>query len=292
MRKRITLSADQLDQVAKLRRGKGYSWLKIEGETGVPRRIAKREYERWESERGREILQTVRREVAADEFKQHLEALLAMAADFGNILRLPAPAEIRPADEVVRLRVGEMSGYRFQDDDLSPLEHLSPRQRRWLYEGLRVHTRETVPWDKLDQWARDWGRYCDARGLLETEPQVKAAVRALPERIEDSGTEIGNGTWAVIWNRLMSGSLGPSSPEALVESVGNLWSDEHQGGHDRSLEALIESLVRVILASDAVRRARQALARMRASAELLEEALDPMKVRPTLLRTRCEFCPA
>ena len=44
--KKIVLSHNQLEQVLNLRE-KGISWVKIEKETGIARRIAKRKYDEW-----------------------------------------------------------------------------------------------------------------------------------------------------------------------------------------------------------------------------------------------------
>ena len=44
--KKVLLSHDQLEQVINLRE-KGLSWVKIEKEKGIARRIAKREYDQW-----------------------------------------------------------------------------------------------------------------------------------------------------------------------------------------------------------------------------------------------------
>lgn len=86
MVKRIELSESQLESVIQLRQRRGYSWLRIERETHIPRRVAKREYLRWEQQQAREDLQTARREVAAEEFREHLDALLDLAVEFAILL--------------------------------------------------------------------------------------------------------------------------------------------------------------------------------------------------------------
>ena len=67
--KRKTLSQKDLDRIAELRQ-RGTSWLGIEKETGIPRYVAKREYQLWEKSSTLQELRGVRLRLAEDEFKR------------------------------------------------------------------------------------------------------------------------------------------------------------------------------------------------------------------------------
>ena len=76
--KRVVLSNSQLEQVLSLRQN-GLSWVKIQRETGIPRRIARRDYE----ESQQRQLESARKDVAAQEYRLHLDLLWCPRKD-GN----------------------------------------------------------------------------------------------------------------------------------------------------------------------------------------------------------------
>ena len=51
----------------------GASWLKIQDETGIPRRTIKRAYEEWESTKSYDELKQARIHVAGEEFRDHID---------------------------------------------------------------------------------------------------------------------------------------------------------------------------------------------------------------------------
>ena len=99
--KKIVLSNSQIQQVINLR-DSGISWVKIEKETGIARRITKREYDEWAAKQSQRQLEDARKEVAAQEYRLHVGLLSRMAEFLLDSLVIPAPlTDLRMADEVM-----------------------------------------------------------------------------------------------------------------------------------------------------------------------------------------------
>ena len=92
MRRRIRLTDEQLRRASKMK-ASGESWVAMERELGVHRQIVKREY--LESEKRQVLidLKNVRQEVAAEDFKEHLELLSALGEEIGPPLGARFPLE-------------------------------------------------------------------------------------------------------------------------------------------------------------------------------------------------------
>ena len=89
------LAPEELDKIIKLKK-LGTSWLRIERETGINRRTAKRAYEKWEHSQSPEILREARREVCAQAFNYHLNSLTTLAGSLVvNLSVPPSPDEIK-----------------------------------------------------------------------------------------------------------------------------------------------------------------------------------------------------
>ena len=100
--KKIVLSNNQIQQVVNLR-DSGISWVKIEKETGIARRIVKRDYDEWAAKQSQRQLEDARKEVVAQEYRMHLDLLSQMANLLLDSLVIPHPlTDLRRADEVMR----------------------------------------------------------------------------------------------------------------------------------------------------------------------------------------------
>ena len=86
--KRGELAPEELDKVIKLKKI-GTSWLRIEHETGISRRTAKRAYEKWEHSQSPEVLREARKDVAAKAFLDHLKSLTTLAVSLVTSLSVP-----------------------------------------------------------------------------------------------------------------------------------------------------------------------------------------------------------
>lgn len=290
MKKRIQLTSEQLETIVQLRQV-GTSWLGIQKKGGIPRRIAKREYLQWEQGQAREQLQDVRREVAAGEFKLHLDVLAESANELRLMLRMrPGSTEIRTADQIMDEGFRELR--RRPSIELNPLqlEGFSARQRRWIYDALRTHTRESVPWSALSDWTKSWDKSVAELGALQStlRPEnlwEKSSETAVPDLIP-----IASLVWTRVWSQVTEGSLDPPADDIFARSLLHDQLADDASVADLA-SACCQEAHRLLTRLEASHSLR-ALERLRSATDRLEPTLDELKLRPVLLRTRCDLCPA
>jgi hypothetical protein len=336
---RRRLSQDELDKVVRLRQA-GASWLKIQNETGIHRRTAKRVYENWERSQSVQELKEARREVAAEEFRAHLESLIRMASSLVTNLSVPPSLtdmeknseqffswlwqqdllqrSISPETQVI-YTMGDKQGFYIGDTQSYR------REKELLFESLKVHTRGEVRWEEIldNRWkeARDNCAKIVPKLQKETSEVVtnylnqerKADfLRSIKEgsREDNPAKRIAEVVLRQIWRDILqdnldekglwfeteSGHIGaPQDIDIIVKSrdekvftfVGN------------ANKSLADNVTRICnLAGDNLRKGdmvrwlyREVGKLKRASGEL-RETLNPVRLRPMILRTRCNLCPA
>jgi len=158
--RRRDLSHEELAKVIRLRH-ENASWLKIQRETGIPRRIAQRAYEQYERSQAREELKAARKEVAAEEFRTHLSLLTGFAESIVLSVCIPASAkEKRDAKEVLSM-IWQRD--RLHEVDFTPAIDPTERgkrraalQNQMLFESLQAHTHGKIRWQALDEWEEAW----------------------------------------------------------------------------------------------------------------------------------------
>ena len=290
MKKRIELSSDQLEKVVLLRQGKRYSWLRIQKETTIPRRIAKREYLNWEQEQGREYLHTVRREVAAEEFRLHLDTIVELAQQLILILNSPGPNETRDADQMITDGLRSLKGYDSIDDEMRVLESLTFRQRRWIYEALRVHTRESVPWDKMEYWKRQWNNCVKDLEKLKSKRKSELFQDYSSPMTDLDIQFIADCVWEQVWIWISEGVLDSTADDISTRMNESLSRNGVELPLD--MKKICAEQVGCLLKEDEAGFVKLSICGLREAAQKLDEALDKIKLRPALLRTRCDLCPA
>ena len=290
MKKRIQLTSAQLETVVQLRQV-GTSWLGIQKKAGIPRRVAQREYLQWEQDQAREQLRDVRREVAASEFKLHLDVLAESAHQLRLMLWMrPGSTETRTADQVMDDGFGEL---RWRPPiDLNPLqlEGFSARQRRWMYEALRTHTRESVPWTALSDWTKSWDQSVAGLGALRSALRHENLGEKSSETAKPDLTPIASLVWTRVWSQVSEGSLDPPAEDIFARSLLH-----DQLADDASVADLASACcweAHRLLSRDEASHSLRALDRLRSATDRLEATLDELRLRPVLLRTRCDLCPA
>lgn len=323
--KRRDLSDQELQEVIK-RKQSGASWLKIQNETGIPRRAAKRAYENWERSRSLEELGQVRRDVAKEEFRQHLNDLTKLAESLVNHLCVPdSPNTTESSGQFLdRLWHSNIIGEsdagqgRVVRTERGTLRIV--RQNQLLFKALQDHSREEIRWDALDEWKQAWDDSISILNELRKEAhEVVANIlrqeRDLRGRIQKESGERGAADRLVeavlraIWWAIQEGKLDqdrllvPTKSDGdgtslvtyfqypysrvffkfadmdLVEEVANAcnWGIKNLRKGEKCY--LVESL-------------QEEVGRMKKAIEELDEMLDPLLLRPIILRTRCDLCPA
>ena len=173
--KRGELAPGELDRVIKLKEV-GTSWLKIEHETGISRRTAKRAYEKWKHSQSPEVLREARKDVAAKAFLDHLKSLTTLAGSLVTNLSVPfyiADMEKnaeqffawlwqqnllwRGVETQERYNLSQVHIYTMGDPQcfLRGDPQFNILENQLLFKCLQDHTRgEGVRWENLDEWSK------------------------------------------------------------------------------------------------------------------------------------------
>jgi hypothetical protein len=318
--KKRELSPIELKKVVELRQF-GAKWTEIEQETKVERRAAKRAYEEWERDKKVKEQEAARFRVAAEAFHEHLNDLIGLAESLVSALHVPEMLRgLVSADEVldqlwIRNIHGEVERFPTSSDGKERLVW----RNKMLFKSLQDHTREKVRWEALEEWKQarnNTVKYSEELRLEATKLIGKILNKQpdLKKRIEtaiggnDITEKIADGVRENIWQDILIGK-----PEQMhvwegtsLVSRGRVELRFYDGDsatkldlNDVELAKELLSVCRQVVAklregtkSDLVRRLADEVRRMQDTTEELEKNLDRLILKPAILRTRCELCPA
>jgi hypothetical protein len=321
VRKRV-LSSSELDSVIRLKGG-GASWLAIERQTGIPRRAANRAYEEWQHTKSIDELKDARRDIAREELREHLGNIL----DITEIIVMGLPRqmsynETRKADEIIDvlwkkdLRE-ELDGYITFSSKPEIKQRIIIRQNRLLFQSLLSHTREGVRWEVLEQWKQEWDACiaylkmlrAEAREIVDNirtkqKSEIKVRIQGIGEGKKTTeymarkavesvwrGAEIGRLRGATDLVRAVAADEGKW--KILFTDVGSDRETVVENGDTaRVVVEVCKWTVDNLSRGELAEKAARSLGVIREKAGELEEILNPLILRPLILRTRCELCPA
>jgi hypothetical protein len=323
--KRVKLTGSQIEQVMRLRENK-LSWVRVQKETGIPRRIAKRELDELQRKQSERQLESVRKEVAAQEYQAHLDLLAHFAINLVDALGIPEViTELRSADEVMTTLLSKDI---FKEHELVSLRlGDSQRERRvvsmnkLVFKSLQDHTQSKVDWEALAEWKAARDSCIDKvaatkkelgtvlRGILEQKPGLKRMIDATKRT--DVLSRIVGGILVNLWLNDVLGYRGEVTA-SIGESVlkqGSAWVDFHRKAL-KDTELIFDSegaKTNVDMAKGIVEISNRAISNLRTlglisevksevdkmqdAADALETTLNPLVLRPLILNSRCDICP-
>lgn len=326
MKPRIRLTEEQLRRLADMR-ARSYSWAAIGRELAIHRQIAKREYIEWEKRQVLIDLKFVRQQVAAEDFREHLELISNLGEEIGRYLEgCSLSRNWMDAEDAVRPVVDSSAPLRSENGHSVHLQQSERfrRQRRWLYDGLKSHAVGTNLAIDLAELERHRQRCSAAVARLEklAEPQRMDHFQSYISKLSWDDCQVGkldkyvlDLQWLVISELVeggcvKEGMLGSEWNET-VNATSNFddhlvvmpetWAIQIQGAvvipelasekEALAVRAACLNMVKGMLFSDEAQHAALALNKVRRRAQALADQLDPLRLRPILLRTRCELCP-
>lgn len=321
MRRRY-VSETELQQIIKLKQN-GASWLRIEKETGVPRRTAMNAYEEWEHTKSREELKRARTAIAEEEFRMHMDDLVSLSQALVASLYVPTPtSKIEDANEVFDnlwkkdIREGSKAVIGEQE------ERRVIRQNKMLYKGLQEHTDKVVRWQALEEWRQGFNEYMRllsslrsdvsnvTANMLEHDMELKVRIEAA-----SGGKEIKkkmkHGILEAIWRGTRSGDANLDKIKGNIHiqatsrfaelceiSFGKDASFTIISVKEENLGAEIAKFCRIVAdnicrgkKSQLLLRITEDTKKMEQCIEELEGSLDELLLRPAILRTKCYLCP-
>jgi len=319
--RRRELSDEELNRIIRLRQI-GTSWLKIQHETGIHRQTAKRAYERWEHSKSMEELKEARKDVAAQAFGEHINYLIKLAESLVSALHVPEMLRgLGNADEALeQLWMRNIQGELELSQKSGTVEigHVV-RRNRMIFKALQEHTREKVRWEALEEWkqarnnAAEYSKELRLEAtevignILNNQPGLKEKIKTAIGS-NDITQKISDGVRETIWRGILTGK--PEQMHVLkgssVLTEGRVWLEFYEGDSDTRLDLNDVELAKEVLGmcrravtnlrqgikSDLVRRLAHEVRQMQDRTQELEESLEGLLLRPMILRTRCELCPA
>ena len=311
MRKRY-VSDDELNQVIKLKQA-GASWLMIQNQSGVPRRSARQAYEEWQRSQSIDELKSARVGVAAEEFRKHVDLTIKIAELLAGGLKAPeTPRMTINADELL-YSLWEKS-YR-EIKNYQPDKTIETRERQrfireyqMLLKSLQYHTQEKVHWEVLEDWKQAWNSSISHLKRLEKEANsiaenITKTDASLFESINSkSGQDkvevrLAQTVLNVIWQNIVDDTLNTENPEIYFSY--ELLDKNFPIPMDKDLFEKIAEILRQVAEAFCAERKKNIMQplmndayRMSATINTLEEMLNPLVLRPLILRTRCDLCPA
>ncbi len=317
--KRIKLNKTQIKQVMELRQS-GYSFSAIEKETGIPRRVAQRAYQEWEEKSSWEDLKRVRSDVIDRDFSQHVDLVTNLAQrlvagmDVWISEKIPLPAEEYLVDIWKDEIESSLNAY-LHTNYYNRRERIRrERQHQMLFGTLKQHTGKEVPWAVLEEWKASWDRYRTV--LPHLQEQISKVVRQrvkkessvwkgiTPYQSEPTTLDTINKGLLKVLLLLMVSDKSPDevfdweveSPDESAESVilkqKPFWmlrvptSDQVD-----MVKASYASVVDQLWDSQPMQSLCKESKTIQEAADTLDEALDPLRLRPMILNSRCDLCP-
>lgn len=319
--RRRELSDEELNRIIRLRQV-GTSWLKIQHETGIHRQTAKRAYERWEHSKSIEELKEARRDVAVQAFGEHINYLIRLAEALVSAIHVPEMLRgLGNADEALdQLWIRNIQGELEPSRESKNLEiGRVVRRNKMIFKALQEHTREKVRWEALEEWKQTRNNALEyskklrlettevVGNILNNKPGLKEKIKAAIGS-NDVTKKISDGLVENIWRGILTGN--PAQMHVLkgssIMTEGHVWLEFYEGDSDTRLDLNNLDLAKEVLSacrwavsnlqegdkSDLVQKLSDGVRQMQDRILELEESLEELLLRPIILRTRCELCPA
>ena len=319
--KRTNISDELLKQIVGLRQA-GNSWLKIEELTNpkVGRRVAQRAYERWERARSTRELESARWEVGKAEFERHLDALAWWAENILDLLSIPELPDIDndAKTHFNNLMERDIPGYLVSGVLGSKPKSDPARNRRrneLLDRSLREHTQGTIRWEAIEEWMESR----DNCNRLLTELQVQfdeilrdtlgkipgleerfILTRGLGNPMERLADEMMKALWKAILvedvnvatDLLSDKTISHRDREVTLVTIGEknvLQLDED--GMDRAFVDICRDTIGKTWDTEVCREMVAGIRQIREIGQELATVLEPLSLRPLVLKSRCFLCP-
>ena len=194
------------------------------------------------------------------------------------------------------------------------------RQQRMLFEALQEHTRGELRWEALQEWEDAWDSCRQLYVKLGKEAvsvmqNFLSQEKGLENRIEngsrdkDAMTHIVDRLLREIWSELREDRFDPQrdifeviarTDNKVYVAVAGLGNSNFLTFSDRDLAEkaarLGNHVARNLLlgrnGGNVGKSLQERISKMRQAMEELADMLNPLVLRPIILRTRCELCPA
>jgi len=287
--------------------------------TGITRRIAVRAYQQWADGRAERELENVRVMAGEAEFENHRDDLTSLAVMLDEHIAFPEYPEFDSDAETYFNILMEREIIKFPADGVLTMtedrkKERIRRQNRLLLESLKIHTAETIDWNLLQKWM-DGRESC-----YQVFPGFKELVgKAIHDDLNHfSGLELWiTGYYSkekiieilkseilhVMWKGIAAGEIEAAQEMLISRDAGEDGITQPRdiiGGHtfiqntgDEINPANVDRCCDIVSQAWNYPETREMLAaagRMREVIAEFDEKLEPLVLRPLIIRTRCRIC--
>jgi len=299
--KRKEVTPGQIEQIIRLRE-RSISWVKIEGETNVPRRVAQRAYTEWQRQQLYKQLKEVRHSLAEEDMREHRRLLLDIASQLVSLIEIPK--EENPEKKMFKVNAKNQLEALWITDRwvekcdgikvyVSSSEELIERQIRrrnhMLFDSLKEHTKGRVRWRAQSEWEVAWDEL--KSDFEELEKEIYRAVSNSVKRgeIKVVTEEPGPGRFHSVFNSLLRKSLiSDMQVQQSFEQLTEILSGSKSG---KAMSGILNKIAEDSTSGDMAGRIKSKLDQARKASLELEKSLDPLVLGPLILATRCQLCP-
>lgn len=306
--KKTELNDKQMDRIIELRR-RGFTWMGIQRDIKIDRRVARRAFTDWEKAQSIEELKEARQQLALEEFHRHKDSILCFNKHFVAHLDFPRAAYIYYnadgyLDVLLNKDLGDAENFTEINNGKNDPERRSRQIRRhndWLFRALREHTAKDVNWDILESWKTSWNSCVRNVPHLEKEAEIIISPhlrqRQRLKKMSDLDRVLYEHNMKKViplmimntWQQTVETAGIP--PEEEPEDTGRKHKVVTDATDPDFLFNLIDATVKKLSQSKAIKNALGKATKTKKAAGELEEMLNPLLLRPILTRTRCFLCP-
>lgn len=253
-------------------------------------------------------------QLLADELQRHLNEVTEFAVSFkGYVIRPKSLREDRDAAAVFKFLLGNGLPEGLDSDSQRARrgQRQTERQGKMLLMSLREHTRDQGWWQAYEEWQEAWNTCRDAFRELrrEADEEVRNRINKTPSLKEEVEWQIvketggmGRLVEGVLWGVWQGGTTGKpvefksEVTHIIVRLENRTFYDFGYGASEVSLcpdiIEVCELSFKTLYQSFNDKGIPEMLHRIDEKIEVVDDALDPFILRPLLVRTRCELCPA
>jgi hypothetical protein len=316
--RRREASANELAKIVSLRQNNS-SWLRIEKETSVPRRIAQRAYRDWERSQERDEFKAARQTVAAEELRNHLASLKKLALVLVGHFEIPRPSREpqsakQSLDSFLRNNiVGEYGAYGLPSDPGRNTYSTGVyyRQNQMLLKSLQDHTDQKL---NLRNWE---SAYNTCRGhqvkFMEELRQILSNILnvdlKLAEAIASKKEEIIrrklDGLIFILWESILAGKVESEELVSLIKVFSRgggqaevVFGNLAQGAivpddvGTQAKEACIWAIKNLLAQREKIiDPLLEDVKTMKRVNDDLAKVLNPLTLVPDILHSKCDLCP-
>ncbi|MBA7564319.1 hypothetical protein ES708_05982 [subsurface metagenome] len=317
MRKKY-ISEEDVENIARFVK-LGASWLKIQTETGIPRRSAKRAYEEYMRSKSSNDLKAARQQVASEQFNAHMRDVISLAQSLVSSIGEPTVRDTRTSEKVldgileIDIRAHKIKNPLTGKTNVS--KELVVRQNKILLQSLKAHTREKVDWEILDEWGNNRNIWISGKTTLKKEAGeiINNLIQGdqFGKIIKDNITlinisEIADGIVAATIGAILNGEINkaeyliqllPDERGVILTFSGDI-SGKLQRYESQELAGKVCDLARQAIRNlragkdSVIIQMTNSLEIMRNKKSELEDILEELRLIPLILRTKCDICPA